>query len=88
MGGDAPRSPLALAGSTCNRKPLTSPPRAIARAITREGRTTLGVLSWIVLHKGDVTRVNIESIVIAVVGAIIVLFVWRALTRNRASSSR
>ena len=88
MGGDAPRSPLAVAGSTCNRKPLTSPLRAIARAITREGRTTLGVLSWIVLHKGDVTRVNIESIVIAVVGAIIVLFVWRALTRNRASSSR
>ena len=91
----------------------------------REGRTNMGILSWIVLgaiavflanmvvggregvigtiilgiigavvggylakavlHKGDVTGVNIESIVIAVVGAIIVLFVWRALTRNRAS---
>jgi uncharacterized membrane protein YeaQ/YmgE (transglycosylase-associated protein family) len=36
------------------------------------------------LHKGDVTGVNIESIVIAVIGAIIVLFVWRALTRNQA----
>jgi Transglycosylase associated protein. len=32
-----------------------------------------------------VTGVNIESIVIAVIGAIIVLFVWRALTRNQAS---
>ena len=38
-----------------------------------------------VLHKDDVTGVNIESIVIAVIGAIIVLFVWRALTRNQAS---
>jgi uncharacterized membrane protein YeaQ/YmgE (transglycosylase-associated protein family) len=34
-----------------------------------------------------VTGVNIESIVIAVLGAILVLFVWRALTRNRASGS-
>jgi len=95
----------------------------MARAMMREGRTNMGILSWIVLgaiagflanmvvggregvigtiilgiigavvggylaqavlHKGDVTGVNI--IVIAVVGAIIVLFVWRALTRNRAS---
>jgi uncharacterized membrane protein YeaQ/YmgE (transglycosylase-associated protein family) len=38
-----------------------------------------------VLHKGDVSGVNIESIVIAVVGAIIVMFVWRAL---RGSSRR
>ena len=38
-----------------------------------------GYLAQAVLHKGDVTGVNIESIVIAVVGAIIVLFVWRAL---------
>jgi uncharacterized membrane protein YeaQ/YmgE (transglycosylase-associated protein family) len=96
----------------------------MARAMTREGRTNMGILSRIVLgaiagflanmvvdgregvigtiilgiieavvggylaqavlHKGDVTGVNFESIVIAVVGAIIVLFVWRALTGNRA----
>ncbi len=125
MGVNAPRPPLVAAGSTCDRRPLTGPARAIARARMREGRTTMGIISWIVLgaiagflanmvmggregvigtiilgiigavvggylaqavlHKGDVTGVNIESIVIAVVGAIIVLFVWRALTRNRAS---
>ena len=49
------------------------------------GAVVGGYLAQAVLHKGDVTVVNIESIVIAVVGAIIVLFVWRALTRNRAS---
>jgi uncharacterized membrane protein YeaQ/YmgE (transglycosylase-associated protein family) len=49
------------------------------------GAVVGGYLAASVFHKGDVTGVNIESIVIAVVGAIIVLFVWRALTRNRAS---
>jgi uncharacterized membrane protein YeaQ/YmgE (transglycosylase-associated protein family) len=44
-----------------------------------------GYVAQAVLHKGDVTGVNIESIVIAVVGSIIVLFVWRAL---RGSSRR
>ncbi len=43
------------------------------------GAVVGGYLAQAVLHKGDVTGVNIESIVIAVVGAIIVLFVWRAL---------
>jgi uncharacterized membrane protein YeaQ/YmgE (transglycosylase-associated protein family) len=44
-----------------------------------------GYIAESVFHKGDVTGVNIESIAIALVGAIIVLFVWRALTRSRAS---
>jgi uncharacterized membrane protein YeaQ/YmgE (transglycosylase-associated protein family) len=49
------------------------------------GAVVGGYLAQAVFHKGDVTGVNIESIVIAVVGAIIVLFVWRALTRSRTS---
>ncbi len=44
-----------------------------------------GYIAAAVFHKGDVTGVNIESIVIAVLGAILVLFVWRALARNRSS---
>lgn len=44
-----------------------------------------GYIAESVFHKGDVTGVNIESVVIAVLGAIVVLFVWRALTRRRAS---
>jgi uncharacterized membrane protein YeaQ/YmgE (transglycosylase-associated protein family) len=51
------------------------------------GAVVGGYLAQAIFHKGDVTGVNIESIVIAVVGAIIVLFVWRAVTRNRASGS-
>src|SRR5665811_186026 len=49
------------------------------------GAVVGGYIAASVFHKGDVTGVNIESIVIAVLGAILVLFVWRALTRNRAS---
>jgi uncharacterized membrane protein YeaQ/YmgE (transglycosylase-associated protein family) len=52
------------------------------------GAVVGGYIAASVFHKGDVTGVNIESIVISVLGAILVLFVWRALTRNRASSSR
>jgi uncharacterized membrane protein YeaQ/YmgE (transglycosylase-associated protein family) len=44
-----------------------------------------GYIAASVFHKGDVTDVNVESIVIAVLGAILVLFVWRALTRSRTS---
>ena len=44
-----------------------------------------GYIAESVFHKGDVTGVNIESVVIAVLGAVVVLFVWRALTRRRAS---
>jgi uncharacterized membrane protein YeaQ/YmgE (transglycosylase-associated protein family) len=49
------------------------------------GAVVGGYIAASVFHKGDVTGVNIESIVISVLGAILVLFVWRALTRNRAS---
>ena len=49
------------------------------------GAAVGGYLAEAIFHKGDVTGVNVESIVIAVLGAIVVLFVWRALTRNRAS---
>jgi len=49
------------------------------------GAVVGGYIATTVFHKGDVTGVNIESIVIAVLGAILVLFVWRALTRKRAS---
>jgi uncharacterized membrane protein YeaQ/YmgE (transglycosylase-associated protein family) len=52
------------------------------------GAVVGGYIATSIFHKGDVTGVNIESIVIAVLGAILVLFVWRAVTRNRASSSR
>ena len=52
------------------------------------GAVVGGYIATTVFHKGDVTGVNIESIVIAVLGAILVLFVWRALKGNRASGSR
>ena len=44
-----------------------------------------GYLASALFDKGDVSGVNIESIVIAVIGAIIVLAVWRAVAgRSRA----
>ena len=49
------------------------------------GAVVGGYIAAAVFHKGDVTGVNVESIVIAVLGAILVLFVWRALTRSRAA---
>ncbi len=49
------------------------------------GAVVGGYIAAAVFHKGDVTGVNVESIVISVLGAILVLFVWRALTRTRAS---
>jgi uncharacterized membrane protein YeaQ/YmgE (transglycosylase-associated protein family) len=50
------------------------------------GAVVGGWLASEVFHKGDVTGVNVESIVIAVIGAIIVLVVWTAVSRNRATS--
>ena len=47
------------------------------------GAVVGGYLAATVFHKGDVTGVNIESIVISVLGAILVLVVWRALQGNR-----
>ncbi|HJX68043.1 MAG TPA: GlsB/YeaQ/YmgE family stress response membrane protein [Candidatus Limnocylindrales bacterium] len=49
------------------------------------GAVVGGYIATSIFHKGDVSGVNVESIVIAVLGAILVLFVWRALTRNRSS---
>ena len=46
-----------------------------------------GYLAATLFDKGDVSGVNVESIVIAVIGAIIVLAVWRAVAgRSRAAS--
>ena len=42
-----------------------------------------GYLAAALFDKGDVSGVNIESIVISVLGAIVVRFVWRALQGNR-----
>ena len=47
------------------------------------GAVVGGYVASAIFHKGDVTGVNIESIVISVLGAILVLFVWRALQGNR-----
>jgi uncharacterized membrane protein YeaQ/YmgE (transglycosylase-associated protein family) len=55
------------------------------------GTILLGIIGavvggWIaseVFHKGDVNGINIESIIIAVLGAILVLFVWRAIRGRR-----
>ena len=49
------------------------------------GAVVGGYLAQAIFNKGDVTGVNIESIVISVIGAIIVLFVYRAVTRNRGT---
>jgi len=48
------------------------------------GAVVGGYLAQAIFHKGDVTGVNVESIVIAAVGAIVVLFVWRAVAGRRA----
>jgi uncharacterized membrane protein YeaQ/YmgE (transglycosylase-associated protein family) len=48
------------------------------------GAVVGGYIAAALLHSGDVTGVNVESIVIAALGAILVLFVWRALTGRRA----
>jgi uncharacterized membrane protein YeaQ/YmgE (transglycosylase-associated protein family) len=44
-----------------------------------------GYLADAVFHKGDVTGINVESIVIAVIGAIIFLLVWRAIAGRRTT---
>jgi len=47
------------------------------------GAVVGGYVASAIFHKGDVTGVNIESIVISVLGAILVLFVWRTVQGNR-----
>jgi uncharacterized membrane protein YeaQ/YmgE (transglycosylase-associated protein family) len=46
-----------------------------------------GFLAETLLHKGDVTGVNIESVVIAVIGAVVVIAVWRAVVGGRARTA-
>ncbi len=43
-----------------------------------------GAISAALFDKGDVTGLNLESIVIAVLGSIIVLGLWRAFTVRRS----
>ena len=47
------------------------------------GAVVGGYLASAIFHKGDVNGVNIESIVISVLGAILVLVVWRMVQGNR-----
>ena len=44
-----------------------------------------GWLAGTVLHVADVTGINIESIVVAVVGAVIVVALYRMFTRRRVA---
>lgn len=46
------------------------------------GAVVGGWLVQTLLHKGDVTGLNIESIVISVVGAIVVIVGYRLVTRQ------
>jgi uncharacterized membrane protein YeaQ/YmgE (transglycosylase-associated protein family) len=46
------------------------------------GAVVGGWLTQTFLHQGDVTGVNIESIVIAVVGAVVVIVGYRLVTRQ------
>jgi uncharacterized membrane protein YeaQ/YmgE (transglycosylase-associated protein family) len=46
------------------------------------GAVVGGWLAQTLLHKGDVTGINIESIVISVVGAIVVIVAYRLVTRQ------
>jgi uncharacterized membrane protein YeaQ/YmgE (transglycosylase-associated protein family) len=47
------------------------------------GAVVGGYLAGTVLKVADVTGINIESIVVAVIGAVIVIAVYRAVTRRR-----
>lgn len=47
-----------------------------------------GFLATTVLKMGSVDGINIESIVIATLGAIVVLFVWGAMQRSGGLSRR
>ena len=42
-----------------------------------------GYIASALFHKGDVSGLNVESIVISVLGAIPVLFVYRAMSKRR-----
>ena len=44
-----------------------------------------GYIASALFHKGDVSGLNVESIVISVLGAILVLFVYRAMSKRRTA---
>ena len=50
------------------------------------GAVVGGFIASSIFHKGDVTGVNIESIVISVLGAILVLVVWRFVAKGRSAA--
>jgi uncharacterized membrane protein YeaQ/YmgE (transglycosylase-associated protein family) len=50
------------------------------------GAVVGGFLAGNVLHVADVTGLNIESIVVAVIGAVIVLAVWRMFAGRRVAA--
>jgi len=49
------------------------------------GAVVGGFIAAEVFHKGDVSGVNVESIVISVLGAILVLFVYRAVSKRQTA---
>ena len=49
------------------------------------GAVVGGYLAGTVLKVADVTGINIESIVVAVIGAVIVVAVYRMVTRRRTA---
>jgi uncharacterized membrane protein YeaQ/YmgE (transglycosylase-associated protein family) len=49
------------------------------------GAVVGGWLAGSVLHVADVTGINIESIVVAVIGAVIVVALYRMFTRRRVA---
>ena len=49
------------------------------------GAVVGGFLAGSVLHVADVTGLNIESIVVAVIGAVIVVLIYRAVSGRRTA---
>jgi uncharacterized membrane protein YeaQ/YmgE (transglycosylase-associated protein family) len=49
------------------------------------GAVVGGYLAGTVLHVADVTGVNLESIVVAVLGAIVVVVIYRAVSGRRTA---
>ncbi len=50
------------------------------------GAVVGGFIAGTLLHVADVTGLNVESIVVAVFGAIVVLAVWRAVSGRRVTA--
>ena len=50
------------------------------------GAVVGGFIAGDIFHAADITGLNVESIVVAIFGAIVVIFVWRALTGHRTTT--